>query len=63
MIKKLIHNIWVFNRAILTSLREGAFLALVDIASSDGVTIKIPYGIDALLHRPVLHLIFFYWVG
>ena len=54
---------WVFNRAILTSLREGAFLDLVDIPSSDGVTIKIPDGIDALLHRPVLHLIFFYWVG
>ena len=54
---------WVFNRVILTLLREGAFLDLVDIPSSDGVTIKIPYGIDALLHRPVLHLIFFYWVG
>ena len=29
----------------------------------DGVTIKIPYGVDVLLHRPALHPIFSYWVG
>ena len=28
----------------------------------DGVTIKIPYGVD-VLHRPALHPIFSYWVG
>ena len=29
---------------------EGASLALVGHPSSDGVTIKIPYGIDGLLY-------------
>ena len=29
---------------------------------SDGVTIKIPYGVD-VLHQPALHPIFSYWVG
>ena len=36
--------------------------ALVGHPSSDGVTIKMPYGVD-VLHRPALHPIFFYWVG
>ena len=31
--------------------------------SSDGVTIKIPYGVDVLLHRTASHIIFFYWAG
>ena len=30
--------------------------------SSDGVTIKILYGVD-VLHRPASHPIFSYWVG
>ena len=30
---------------------EGSSLALVSYPSSDGVTIKIPYGVD-VLHRP-----------
>ena len=46
----------------LTSWGEGASLALVGHPSSDGVTIKMPYGVDAL-HRPALHPIFSYWVG
>ena len=50
------------SRASLTSWAEGASLALVGHSSSDGVTIKMPYGVD-VLHRPALHLIFFYWVG
>ena len=29
-------------------------MALVDHPSSDGVTIKIPYRLDILLHRPAL---------
>ena len=33
---------------------EGASFALVGHASSDGVTIKMPYGVD-LLHRPPSH--------
>ena len=45
-----------------TSWGEGASLALVDHPSSDGVTIKMPYGVD-ILHRPASHPIFSYWVG
>ena len=41
---------------------EGASLALAGHPSSDGVTIKIPYGVDDL-HHPSLHPIFSYWVG
>ena len=57
------------NRAVkqasgvsLTSWGEGASLALVGHPSSDGVTIKMPYGVD-VLHQPALHPIFSYWVG
>ena len=46
----------------LTSWGEGASLALVGHPSSDGVMIKMPYGVD-VLHRPALHPIFSYWVG
>ena len=49
-------------RASLTSWEEGASLALVGDPSSDGVTIKMPYGVD-VLHQPALHPIFSYWVG
>ena len=42
---------------------EGTSLALVGHHSSDGVTIKIRYGVDVLLHQPVLHPISSYWVG
>ena len=45
----------VSSRASLTSWGEGASLALVGHPSDDGLTIKIPYGKDALLHRPALH--------
>ena len=41
---------------------EGDSLALVVHSSSDGVTIKIPYGVD-VLHRPASHPIFSCWVG
>ena len=41
---------------------EGASLVLVCHPSSDGITIKMPYGVD-VLHRPALHPIFSYWVG
>ena len=40
----------VSSRFSLTSWGEGASLALVDQPSCDGVTIKIPYGVDVLLH-------------
>ena len=52
----------VTSGASLTSWEEGAPFALVG-HPSDGVTIKIPYGVDVLLHCPALHLIFSYWVG
>ena len=47
----------------LTSWGEGASLALVGNPSSDGITIKIPYGVDVLLHPPASHPIFSYWDG
>ena len=37
---------------------EKASTALVGHPSSDGVTVKIPYGLDVLLHQPALHPIF-----
>ena len=46
----------------LTSWGEGASLALVGHPSSDGVTIKMPYGVD-VLHQPASHPIFSHWVG
>ena len=53
----------VSNGVSLTSWEEGASLALVGHPSRDGITIKIPYLVDVLLHRPALHPIFSYWVG
>ena len=41
---------------------EGASLALVGHPFSDGITIKMPYGVD-VLHQPASHPIFSYWVG
>ena len=37
--------------ASLTSLGEGASLALVGNPSSDGVMIKMPYGVDVLHYQ------------
>ena len=42
---------------------DGASLALVGHLSSDGITIKISYGIDIFVHRPASHPIVSYWVG
>ena len=44
--------------ASLISWRESASLALVGHPSSDGVTMKIPYKLDVLLHQPASHPIF-----
>ena len=41
---------------------EGVSLALVGHPSSDGVTIKMPYGVD-VFHQPALHPLFSYWLG
>ena len=54
------HWVWCPSRVSLTSWGEGASLALVGHPSSDGVTIKIPYGVDVL---PAWPLILSYWVG
>ena len=50
------------SSANLTSWGEGAFLALVGQPSGDGITIKVPYGVD-VLHQPASHPIFSFWVG
>ena len=52
----------VSSGASLTSWVEGTSLALVSHPPSDGVTIKMPYGV-VVLHRPDSHPIFYYWVG
>ena len=41
---------------------EGASLVFFHHLSSDGITIKIPDGLDVLLHHRASHPIFFYWV-
>ena len=46
----------------LTLWTEGVSLALVGCPCSDGITVKILYGVDVLLHRPSSHPIFSYWV-
>ena len=46
-----------------TSWRDGALLALVGHPCSDGIMMKLPYGVDVLLHLPALPPIFFYRVG
>ena len=61
-------NSWDWNTGLvssgasLTSWGEGASLALVGNPSSDGIMIKMPYGVD-VLHRPASHPTFSYWVG
>ena len=50
---------WVGVQCVsLTSGGECASVALVGHPSSDGVTIKMPYGVDLLLHQPALNPIF-----
>ena len=51
------------SRVSLTSWGEGTTLALVGHPSSDGFTMKIPSGVDVLLHQPDSHPIFSHWVG
>ena len=41
---------------------EGVSLALVGHPSSDGVAVKMLYGVD-VLYQPALHSIFSYWIG
>ena len=41
---------------------ESASLTLVSHPCSDGVTIKVPYWVDVLLHLPSSHPIFSYWI-
>ena len=47
---------WLVSSGVsLISWGKGVSLALLSHFSSDGITIKIPYGVDVLLHRPALH--------
>ena len=42
-------NTWLVSSGVsLASWGEGASLALVGHPSSDGITIKMPYGVDVL---------------
>ena len=50
------------SRASLTSLGEGASLALVGQPSTNGIN-KNTLGVDVLLHQTVSHPIISYWVG
>ena len=45
----------VSSGVCLTSWGEGDSLALVGHPSSDGIEIKMPCGVDVLLHRPASH--------
>ena len=54
---------FVSSGVSVTLWGDGACLTFVGHTSSDGFTIKIPYGVDFLLHRSVSHPIFSYWVG
>ena len=53
---------WMVSSGVSLTSWGGVSLALVGHPSSDGVTIKMPYGVD-VLHRPASHPIFSYWVG
>ena len=52
----------VFQRGQSYLMGRRCPLALVGNPSSDGITIKMPYGVD-VLHQPASHPIFSYWVG
>ena len=55
---------WVgVQRVSHTSWGECASLVLVGHPSRDGIMMKIPYGVDVVIHRPASHPIFFYWAG
>ena len=62
IVRFLQERYWVgVQRGQCFLMGEGASLALVGHPSSDGVEVKkIPYGVDVLIHQPVLHSIFSY---
>ena len=63
MLVYLKYNGLVSSGASLTSWGKVVSLALIGHHhSSDGVTVKMPYGID-VLDPPALQPIFSYWVG
>ena len=53
----------VSSGASFTSWWEGTSLALVSHPSRDVATMKLPYGIDDLLHRPASILSFLILLG
>ena len=56
-------NTQLVSSGVSLILWGGASLALPGHPSSNGVTIKMHYGVDVLLHQPASHPIFSYWVG
>ena len=53
----------VSSRVSYTSWGEGASLALAGHPTTDGITIKILYRVDVLLHQqPAFHPFFSYWL-
>ena len=46
----------------LALLGESASVAFVDHPFSDDISIKMPYGVDVLLHQPASHPIFSSWL-
>ena len=47
----------------LNLAEQGCGFNLMCDGDGDGVTIKIPYRVDVLLHRPASRFIYSYWVG
>ena len=53
----------VYSGVGLALSGEGSSLFLIGLRSSDGVTIKIAYELDVLLHQPASHPFFSQLVG
>ena len=49
--------------SVVSLIWEGASLALVDQPYIDDATVKIPYGVDVLLHWPTSHPMFCFPIG
>ena len=53
---------WYPAGSVLTSWGKGASLVLAGHPSNDGVTIKMSYGLDVILHRPAWYPSFPIWL-
>ena len=52
----------MLSGASLSSWREGASLALVGHTSSDGLTVKMPYGVDFFIDQLRTHPFLLGWL-